>query len=88
MAQQSNVERLAGNLLWAWGFFGFIVIIMWLAPFFGYDAPRDATDSATARSNMALRIDYGTGCQYLANSSGALTPRIGADGHQICGAAK
>jgi hypothetical protein len=44
----------------------------------------DETDSPQERSNLGLRTDFGTGCQYLESSFGGLTPRLGADGRQIC----
>jgi hypothetical protein len=48
----------------------------------GFFTPYDATDDVTAgkRSGMALRIDYGTRCQYLRTHCGTLTPRISGDG--------
>lgn len=48
---------------------------------------RDATDSEARRSGLALFTDAQTGCQYVGSAWGGLTPRIGRDGHQICGAA-
>lgn len=45
---------------------------------------RDATDSETDRSNLGLRIDHGTGCQYLVTSLGGITPRLGSDGRHVC----
>ena len=45
---------------------------------------RDATDSDTKRSNLALRIDYGTGCHYLVTFQGAITPRLDTDGSPVC----
>lgn len=44
----------------------------------------DEADGAGARSNMALRVNHGTGCQYLESSRGSLTPRMGRDGKQAC----
>ena len=45
---------------------------------------RDDTDGAK-RSNMALRTDYGTGCQYLETSGGGITPRLDVNGkHKGC----
>ena len=48
----------------------------------GYDGTDDKRGGD--RSGMALRTDYGTGCQYLETSNGALAPRLGRDGKQIC----
>jgi hypothetical protein len=48
----------------------------------GFD---DTDNLATGkRSNMALRTDYGTGCQYLESSDGELTPRLDRNGKQFC----
>ena len=46
----------------------------------------DDTDdrSAGIHSEMRLRTDHMTRCQYLESSNGALTPRLGADGKQVC----
>lgn len=50
---------------------------------------RDDTDPARgARSGLALRIDHGTGCQYLETKNGALLPRMGWNGRQICEASE
>jgi hypothetical protein len=47
--------------------------------------PLDDTDSQSGqRSNMELLTDYGTGCQYLRVIGGGITPRMDADGTQIC----
>ncbi len=45
--------------------------------------PYDDTDPAGGRSGMTLLTDHGTGCQYLYRS-GAITPRMGRDGRQVC----
>ncbi|EBW6359727.1 hypothetical protein DPU24_02520 [Salmonella enterica subsp. enterica serovar Oranienburg] len=44
---------------------------------------RDDTDGK-ARSGLNLYTDHATGCQYLGNGSG-LTPRMDAQGYQMCG---
>jgi hypothetical protein len=47
---------------------------------------RDDSDPANGRSGLAIYTDNLTGCQYLqAGGDRALTPRMGADGKQICG---
>lgn len=52
----------------------------WLLP-----ADRDDTDAPSGpRSGLLLRIDHGTGCQYLETKSGALFPRMSWNGRQIC----
>ena len=44
--------------------------------------PRDDSDGPHENSHMEVFTDYLTGCQYLYHYS--LTPRMGADGKQIC----
>lgn len=44
---------------------------------------RDSTDPPNGRSGLRLLIDHQTGCHYLAYKGG-LTPRLDADGKQIC----
>ena len=43
---------------------------------------RDDTDPVDGRSGMMLLTDSGTGCQY--RYWGSLTPRMDANGKQIC----
>jgi hypothetical protein len=38
-------------------------------------------------SGMRLYTDYGTGCQYLRGGGGGITPRMDANGKQVCRAA-
>lgn len=45
--------------------------------------PRDNTDPPNGRSGMMLLTDHMTGCQYLYRH-GAITPRMGKDGKQLC----
>jgi hypothetical protein len=48
--------------------------------------PRDDTDTEDGpRSGVNLRTDHGTGCQYLADPMGGITPRLDASGEHICG---
>lgn len=35
------------------------------------------------RSNVAVRIDHKTGCEYLEGRNGGLTPRLDVDGGQM-----
>lgn len=53
----------------------------WLAQCASY---RDDTDGADERSGMVLYRDARTGCEYLGNPLGGITPRVGRDGKQIC----
>ncbi len=36
------------------------------------------------RSGMVIRIDHGTGCQYLQPFFGGLTPRLDSNGQPMC----
>ncbi len=44
----------------------------------------DDTDGPGQRSGLGLRLDAGTGCQWLESRFGGLAPRLGPDGRQIC----
>jgi len=46
----------------------------------------DETDNyeSNVRSNIALRIDHGTGCHYLESSQGHLVKRLTPDGSHLC----
>lgn len=49
------------------------------------ERPRDSTDAATGpRSGMVVRVDELTGCQYLRDERGGLTPRLDGAGRPIC----
>ncbi|WP_311270524.1 hypothetical protein [Sphingobium sp. WCS2017Hpa-17] len=84
-----EVERIGKKFtegaLWAIGKWTLIVVVG-TAVFQAISPPaRDATDPPSgARSGVRLRTDSGTGCQYLETKGGALTPRMGRDGRQIC----
>ena len=72
-----------------------VVVLILAATFIADNVPgmrwlgrTDATDQVVGdrvihRSGFRLRTDYGTGCQYLLADS-AVTPRLGADGKQVC----
>ncbi len=50
----------------------------------GACSPRDATDHPQGeRSCMLLRTDHQTGCQYLSEPFGGITPRVDADGRHM-----
>lgn len=50
-----------------------------------YPSPRDDTDTAEARSGMAVYKDAKTGCQYLrAGYFSSLTPRLDENGRPMC----
>lgn len=61
-----------------------LVAAYFLVAAIGACSPRDATDPPHGkRSGMLLRTDYGTGCQYLAEPFGGITPRVDADGRHM-----
>lgn len=70
------MDRLGWILLLACG----VWLLSWLQPL-------DSTDGRDARSGMRLRVDYGTGCQYLESTWGSLTPRLDEAGKPMCGGA-
>ena len=88
IADKEAIQRVGFNLArGAVSYFGTLVLIaIFLAAI--WDASgmrsRDATDSPTERSGLKPRTDYGTGCQYLETSDGAITPRLDRTGKQIC----
>lgn len=68
-----------------WVVIAFIVFAIVGALASGLRVGFDSTDSPHGkRSNMRLRTDYGTGCQYLESSAGHLTPRLNAEGSHVC----
>lgn len=67
----------------------FVLVFVVLSLFWGFVSTytgvgHDNSDPAYGNSQMSVRIDALTGCQYLAAAS--LTPRLDAAGKQICGA--
>lgn len=69
----------------------FIIIVACVLALIGFVTftrpPRDDTDAPGKRSGLNLYTDNKTGCQYLSAPFGrALTPRLDANGQQICGA--
>lgn len=73
-----------------WGRLGALllaVVLVVSVSFFVGDPPTDDTDFDSAhRSGLVLFTDARTGCQYIGRPLGALTPRMGADGKQVCNA--
>ncbi|EEP9439790.1 hypothetical protein HCO87_004713 [Salmonella enterica subsp. enterica serovar Reading] len=60
------------------------VLIVWVVSWvlFKTGVTRDSTDGSSP-SNLMLYTDAATGCQYLGNGNG-LTPRMDAQGYQMC----
>jgi hypothetical protein len=47
--------------------------------------PYDNSDPPSGRSNLIIRTDSLTGCEYLRDAvGGGITPRMGKDGKQVC----
>jgi hypothetical protein len=46
--------------------------------------PRDDSDSPTQRSGLRIHRDHLTGCEYFTTIFGGITPRLRADGTQVC----
>lgn len=92
MMTPKEVEKIGKQLtegaLWAVGKWALIALVG-TAMYQGWYPPaRDATDPPSGpRSGVRLRTDSGTGCQYLETKGGGLSPRLGADGKQVCGSA-
>lgn len=71
-------KRIKVDLIW------FLLTIFILKTVFHYlPIGRDSTDGYE-RSGMILRVDALSGCHYLESEHGGLTPRLGADGRQLC----
>lgn len=60
------------------------IIVISIATLVGEVTPYDSTDPVDGRSGMRLYTDAGTGCQYVGAPSVGLTPRMAADGRQVC----
>lgn len=81
-ALKQMVDYVAMRILMAGviGFAGFLMVNDKL----NEHLPKDDTDGEK-RSEMILRTDYGTGCQFLETvKGGALTPRIANGKHLGC----
>lgn len=62
----------------------FVIFAIVQSVYYFFDLGKDDSDSAESRSNMSVRTDHKTGCQYLESSKGDLTPRLQKDGTQMC----
>lgn len=62
-----------------------VILFVGLAALWGKLVPYDDSDPAPKRSGLVIHTDALTGCQYLRRPwSGTLTPRMAADGKQVC----
>lgn len=66
-------------IVWAWLVVGFIIT----AALNYFEVGYDSTDGE-ARSGMRLHTDALTGCQYLSNPQGGITPRLNQNGQHLC----
>lgn len=64
----------------------FIVGLLLIALLDFFKVGFDDTDNwdTGERSGVTLITDYGTGCEYLKGVFGPPTPRMNADGRQVC----
>ncbi len=47
-------------------------------------ARRDDTDPPKGHSGLRIFIDHRTGCHYIGNPLGGITPRLDAKGKHVC----
>ena len=61
------------------------IVMLVILGIIGVVVGRDDSDQPSGkRSGMRPRRDALTGCEYLESWTGALTPRMGSDGRQVC----
>ena len=65
-----------------------IGLLISLSVIYSSSSPKDSTDPIDGRSGLEIKVDAMTGCQYLTTPKGGLTPRLDANGKQICGGVK
>jgi len=61
-----------------------IIITIIFNILFVFGLTKDNSDGPKERSNMIIRVDHLTGCEYFESSKGSLTPRLYPDGSQVC----
>lgn len=71
------VWEIAFGVFFAWCFISVAFSLMHGGLF-----PRDGTDGEK-RSGLVILHDYGTGVQYVVNSLGGMSVRVGADGKPL-----
>lgn len=62
-----------------------MIAFSWAGDSLGWREADDTDLSTSVRSGVALRVDHGTGCQYLETSQGHIIPRVDASGKHMCG---
>ena len=65
-----------------------IGLVISMSVIYASKKPKDSTDPIDGRSGLEIKVDALTGCQYLTTPKGGLTPRLDANGKQICGGAQ
>lgn len=89
-AQETFIQRITSiviNQIWRHVFYGFMAIAILSFGLKQLKVGLDETDNPDSyeRSQLSIRTDHKTGCQYLAYRSGGLTPRLdSAGGHMGC----
>lgn len=73
------VWSILGNLALLYCVLIGVASILNMLPFW-----KDDTDPPKGRSDLKVYTDHRTGCQYIGTGSGGLTPRLDANGKQIC----
>lgn len=85
MTNKITIITKPGYFLKACTLFNALMLIGFLH-FYFQPSPRDDSDEPVKNgkvSEMKVRIDYLTGCNYLESSNGSLTPRRNALGYQV-----
>lgn len=86
MQKKNKLQVYAETLFW--GMLCFVLLVSaygWARDYPNYDDTDDVANKI--RSEMALRTDHGTGCQYLVVRglfSTSITPRLNRDGYPLC----
>lgn len=76
LSESKDFVRWIGKYALIW----MLIVIAYNCSPFG----RDNTDPAwPGRSDMELKIDAMTGCQYLVSGGGGITPRLDAGGSHV-----
>jgi hypothetical protein len=83
--QVSYAERLA-RLVYVAAWLVLAAVIFVVARGFGtgHWPLASALDPQTGTAEIDVATDAGTGCQYILTPWGGITPRMGADGRQVC----
>ena len=71
----------------AWGVTAFVAAVLLVIHAEDYFWPSsfDDSDAPPLRSDLRIKTDHLTGCQYFITAFGGITPRVDRDGKQVCG---